>query len=105
MVRTEVEGNNQEAVDEIADYIDLRSVGSSEAIWHIFNFNISKKYPAVYALRVHLEDEQSIVFDMETAKESLETQRCTELTGFFEYNRSNPETTQIQSYLNIYQAL
>ena len=50
MVRTEVEGNNQEAVDEIADYIDLRSVGSSEAIWHIFNFNISKKYPAVYAL-------------------------------------------------------
>ena len=33
MVRTEVEG--QDGRDEIAEYEDLRSVGSSEAVWHL----------------------------------------------------------------------
>ena len=79
MVRTEIDGDDQQ-IDEIGDYIDLRSVGSSEASWHIFNFNIAKNFPAVYALRIHLEDEQQVIFDMETAEESVENQRCTELT-------------------------
>ena len=79
MVRTEVENNSSEVIDEISDYVDMRSVGSSEAAWHIFNFIIAKKYPAVYALRVHLEHEQSVVFDMDTAEESVENQRFTEL--------------------------
>ena len=91
MVRMEINGDDQQ-IDEIGDYIDLRSVGSSEASWHIFNFNIAKNYPAVYALRIHLEDEQQVVFDMETAEESVENQRCTELTEFFVYNEEHPET-------------
>ena len=69
--------------DEIKEYVDLRSVGSSEASWHILNFNISQNKPAVISLRVHLEDEQQIVFDMETQQEVIEKQRCTELTAFF----------------------
>ena len=91
MVRTEISGEGQE-IDEISDYVDLRSVGSSEASWHIFNFNIAKNFPAVYALRIHLEDEQHVTFDMETAEESIEKQRCTELTEFFVFNQENPET-------------
>ena len=71
MVRTQVENETLEVIDEIAEYIDLRSVGSSEAAWHLFNFNISKKYPAVYALRVHLEHEQSVVFDFLTQLEEF----------------------------------
>ena len=70
----------------------MRSVGSSEASWHLFNFNISQNKPAVYALRVHLRDEQQIVYDMGSEEQCLETQHCTELTGFFEFNRENPET-------------
>ena len=92
MVRTEIDGDASET-NEITDYIDLRSVGSSEAAWHIFNFNIAKNYPAVYVLRVHLEDEQHVIFDMETAEETVESQRCTELTEFFSYNRDHPETS------------
>ena len=91
MVRAEIDDEDQEK-SEIADYIDMRSVGSSEASWHIFNFNIAKNYPAVYALRVHLEDEQHVVFDMETAEQSVESQRCTELTEFFTFNLEHPET-------------
>ena len=91
MVRTEIDGEEQQK-DEIADYVDLRSVGSSEASWHIFSFNIAKNFPAVYALRIHLEDEQNVIFDMETAEESIENQRCTELTEFFNFNKQNPQT-------------
>ena len=62
MVRTEIVGEPI-AKYEIDEYRDLRTVGSSEAAWHIFNFNIAKKHPAVYALRCHLKDEQQVVFD------------------------------------------
>ena len=61
MVKTQIE--NEIVKDEIEEYEDLRSVGSSEATWHLLNFNIAKKHPAVYALRCPLEEEQKVVFD------------------------------------------
>ena len=91
MVRTEVDDESK-IKDEISDFEDLRSVGSSEAAWQIFNFNITKKHPAVYALRCHLKDEQQVVFDENNAESVIEKQRNTELTEFFEYNRQNSET-------------
>ena len=91
MVRTEI-GDEDMLKDEISEFEDLRSVGSSEASWQIFNFNITKKHPAVYALRCHLEDEQHVVFDADSLNSVLENQRTTELTGFFDYNLQNPET-------------
>ena len=39
-----------------------------------------------------MEDEQNVVFDMDTAEQSVENQRCTELTAFFEHNRLHPDT-------------
>ena len=41
MVKTQIE--NEIVKDEIEEYEDLRSVGSSEATWHLLNFNIAKK--------------------------------------------------------------
>ena len=91
MVRVEVLDDNIDK-NEVEEYEDLRSIGSSEASWHIFNFNIAKKHPAVYALRCHLEDEQQVLFDGDTNKEIIEKQRNTELTEFFAFNREFPET-------------
>ena len=84
MVRSEVEGH--EARDEIAEYEDLRSVGSSEAAWHLNAFPIARKYPAVHAMRVHLEGNQQINFDEGDEEAALETGRTTELTAFFAHN-------------------
>ena len=53
MVRIEV--GDDAVKDEISDFEDLRSVGSSEAAWQIFNFNITKKHPAVIALDATLK--------------------------------------------------
>ena len=60
MVATEVEGGSVQPRDEIAEYEDLRSVGSSEATWHLMAFPISRRYPPVQALRVHTEDQQQV---------------------------------------------
>ena len=45
-----------------------------------------RRREAVQALRVHLENQQQIVFDEGTEEEALESQRETELTAFFELN-------------------
>ena len=84
MVSTEVQ---DEVRNEIVEYQDLRSVGSSEATWHLMNFPITDMKPAVKALRVHLKDQQQVVFDEGQETEALEVQRETELTAFFNFNR------------------
>ena len=83
MVATEVEGQAVEPRDEITEYMDLRSVDSSEAVWH---FPIAKRYPPMMALRVHTQDQQQVVFDEGTEEIALERQREMELTAFFEIN-------------------
>ena len=89
MVRTEVEGLG---TDEIEDYQDLRSVSPSEAMWHILGFPIARKFPAVYAMRLHLEDEQQVLFDEGTEETAVEVPRATELTAFFRYNEEQAAT-------------
>ena len=82
LVATEVEGQR----NEIEEYQDLRSVGSSEATWHLLSFPITDRFPAVMALRVHLEEQQQVVFDPDQEIEALENQRQTELTAYFDFN-------------------
>jgi hypothetical protein len=83
MVVTVLEGQPR---DEISEYEDLRSVGSSEATWHLMAFPITERYPPVQALRVHTEDQQQVVFDEGSEEVALEKQRETELTAFFKLN-------------------
>ena len=103
MVATLVEGQDGQR-DEIQEYVDLRSVGSSEAVWHLFGFNITERYPPVQALRIHLKDEQQVVFDDGTEDEALEKQRNTELTAFFEFNMSminDPDFEKLPKYVDM----
>ena len=86
MVATVVGAQEGQPRDEISEYEDLRSVGSNEATWHLMAFPIADRYPPVQALRIHMEDQQQIVFDEGTEEEALEKQRETELTAFFELN-------------------
>ena len=90
-VATEIQEQQGQPRDEIAEYEDLRSVGSSEAAWHILGFPVTRQYPAVKALRVHLEDQQPIVFEPDAEMDALENQRDTELTAFFRNNQVERE--------------
>ena len=99
MVSAEVDGQQVAApTDEIQQYEDLRSVGSSEATWHLMAFPIAKKHPAVYALRIHLEEEQQVVFNEGDEENALERQRNTELTAFFQFNKT---TTDKHMYVDM----
>ena len=94
----EVDG---QPVDEITEYQDLRSIGSSEATWKLLSYPIVNKFPHVLALRVHLEDQQQIIFDEDTETEALETQRETELTAFFKFNsQSNLDAVSLPKYVD-----
>ena len=46
MVKAQIDKGDEVVKDEIEEYEDLRSVGSSEASWHLLNFNIAKKTPS-----------------------------------------------------------
>ena len=98
MVCTEVEV--YEVWDEIAEYEDLQSVGSSETVWHLMGYPIARKYPVVQALRVHLEREQQVNFDKGQKEAALETGCMTELTAFFKINKTLPSEDQVQ-YVDI----
>ena len=88
MVKTSVEGESR---DEIEEYVDLRSMGSSEAAWHLMAYPISKNFPAVAALRIHLEDEQVVCFDEGAEEVAVAAERTTELNGFFNLNKEIQE--------------
>jgi hypothetical protein len=58
MVR--VQGEHQR--DEIKEFQDRRSIGAAEAVWRLFAYQISERFPAVYALRVHMPEKQIVYF-------------------------------------------
>ena len=66
-----------------------RSVGSNEACYHLLGFDVTTRYPAVYRMRVHLEDEQSLVFEEGMEANAVEAATGTELDAFFIINSKN----------------
>ena len=97
MVTIQVEGQAAEPSDEIAEYVDLRSVVSKEAAWHLLAFPIAKRYPPVQALRIHMQDQQQVVFDEGTEETALEQKRETKLTAFFQINMELVQSKDAQS--------
>ena len=57
-----VEGSN----DEIKLFEDMRTVGASDALWKLYNFNIHERYPSVLSLNVDLENQQMFYFEDKT---------------------------------------
>ena len=69
-------------------------------------FPIADRYPPVQALRIHLEDQQQVVFDEGTEEEALEKQRETELTTFFKLNDTvregcNVDVSSMPRYIDL----
>ena len=79
--------------DEITNYLNARYLGASEAVYRIFKFELSSKFPAVERLAVHLPDEQLVYYDPDNhaaakAIVSPYTEgRDSTLTGWFKANK------------------
>jgi hypothetical protein len=49
-------------VDEIKQYRDARWVTPLEALWRIYGFDLSDRYPAILSLQLHLPDMHMMSF-------------------------------------------
>ena len=75
--------------DEIAQFENMRCIGSLEACARLFAIPQSERFPSVQALTVHMSLEQVVTFaegDERKVAANNELQK-TELTEFFEFNR------------------
>ena len=52
-----------EVVDKIKQYLDCRYVSPVDAIWKIFEFDTTYRYPSVELLQYHFPGQQYVVFN------------------------------------------
>ena len=81
----------RQPVDEVAQYVKGRYLGSSEAAWHLLSFKMQSQYPNVVRLGVHLHDEQFCTFRDDASAEDLcnLARPCNTLLAWFKLNRSD----------------
>ena len=73
-------------------YEDRRLIGAVEVMWRLLEFYISKRYPALYALRVLLPSQQMANFQKGKKERVIEKDgaRTSELTQLLAHNPNNP---------------
>ena len=84
------DGVDQDPVDEVEEYREARWVGSAEACWRIYTFEMHANKPAVERLDLHLPNAQGVQFDDEDDLALVlgeEAERETKLTAFFKLNQ------------------
>ncbi|XP_052620949.1 uncharacterized protein LOC111908283 [Lactuca sativa] len=62
VVPTNNECENNDVVDEIAEYYDCRYLSACEVSWRIFKYDVHCTYPSVVRLPFHLPNQQQIVY-------------------------------------------
>ena len=92
MVRTDELNVRRDQPNEIVEYQDLRSIGSSEACWRLFDFAMSDRSPAVEPLQIHLENHQMVYFEEGQEQQAGAAAPRTPLTAWMDYNRENAAT-------------
>ncbi|CAI0453985.1 unnamed protein product, partial [Linum tenue] len=91
--RASTSPEEQEPVDEIAQYLDCRYLSSYEAAWRIYEFPIHERTPAVLRLCVHLPNKHTVPYNEDEPLENVLQRRRvnnTMLTQWFKLNRTNP---------------
>ncbi|CAN0837250.1 ATP-dependent DNA helicase PIF1 [Linum grandiflorum] len=80
-------------LDEIAQYLDCRSISSYEAIWRLYGFKIHERSPAVFRLCVHLPNQHTVAYPEHQWVPSVINRPGVEktmLTEWFTLNRTSP---------------
>ena len=81
--------------DEVAQYLQGRYIGPTEAMWRIFEFSTHEESPSIEQLAIHLPGEQPVYFKEDAIAEELQ-ERMNEaqstLMAFFDYNDANDKS-------------
>jgi len=81
-------------LDEIQKFVDARYVGSVEAAWRIFEFELHFQSVVIYRLNCHLQDMQMQVFARGNEAEAVATPRDSKLTAWFKLNERDVNARQ-----------
>jgi hypothetical protein len=91
------EGNVVE-VDEIKKYLDYRYVSASEAVWHIFKFDMHERFPTVECLQYHLPNQQMVLFDDDDDVQEVARRSAISRTMLTEWFKTNEESEVTRSF-------
>jgi hypothetical protein len=83
----------QQARNEIKEFVEGRYISAPEAFWRIFSFSMHEEYPAHQRLAIHLENENVVVFEDDDDPEEVvgDAPPDSTLTGWFKYNANNTD--------------
>ncbi|KAG8227916.1 hypothetical protein J437_LFUL011844 [Ladona fulva] len=98
--RVAVVPNDAEQLNEKEEYVSLRYISASEAIWRILEFDVSHSYPTVMVLPIHLQNKESVVFQPGREIEALKA-NVSKLILYFQ--RPQSEELQNLTYLDFYE--
>ncbi|XP_045507712.1 uncharacterized protein LOC123703676 [Colias croceus] len=86
--------------NEIEQYVTKRYIGSGEAAWRVFEFDVTGREPTVKMLDVHLENHQSIFFKAGNEARAVQNSGSDLVTYF---NRPLGEEFDSLTYLDFYE--
>ena len=81
--------------DEVQEHLDGRYVGPCEAAWRLFEFSMAGKSHSVQRLALHLENQQSVLFNPDPPEEALHNCKDTTLTAWFKLNEVDADANSI----------
>ena len=83
-------------IDEIENFLDGSYTGATQSLWHLNHFPLRSSYPPVKKLPLHLENEQTVLYDDDDdMEEVLDRYSKTALTEFFTLNRVDERARNI----------
>ena len=82
--------------NEIAKFLNARTIDPYDATWRLFGFKVQDRFPAVQQLAIHEEDQQNIVFREGEAMDALEKVKDTTLMAFFKFNSTEAEARRMK---------
>ncbi|XP_064637083.1 uncharacterized protein LOC135493587 [Lineus longissimus] len=89
-----IQGQQVQDKDEIAQFINARSIDAYDAHWRTMEYSIQDRYPAVQSLAIHLQHQQNVIFKEDMAEEALDTMKDTTLMAFFKLNQNDPDARE-----------
>ncbi|KAL7601710.1 hypothetical protein Lser_V15G22262 [Lactuca serriola] len=98
VVPTNNECENNDAVDEIAEYYDCRYLSACQASWRIFTYDVHCRYPSVVRLPFHLPNQQQIVYGEDDDIDDVldkPSVAASKFTAWMESNAINSEARKL----------
>jgi hypothetical protein len=91
-----IEGNVV-GIDEIKKYLDCCYISTSEAVWHIFKFDMHEQFPTVECLQYHLPNQQMVLFDDDNDVQEVATRSAISRMMLTEWFKTNQESEVARS--------